>query len=206
MRNANGIRAGFARVALLTVWFVVSMAIVSGLMADHWIPLPRPEGDSFTYQSRGEPANDQSDATRPKAHHFLYGECPCSRRVLDQLLERHALSGVDETIVLVDGPAALVTEASNLGYRVDLVAAAELEHRYGVVSSPLLVVTDASERLLYSGGYTDRKQGFAIRDTEILRKLRSGEHVSPLPVFGCATSRELQARIDPLGLKYEQQP
>jgi hypothetical protein len=55
--------------------------------------------------------------------------------------------------------------------------------------------------VVYSGGYTSRKQGPEIEDVAIVAAVRAQKVPKTLPVFGCATARELASALDPLGLK-----
>lgn len=103
--------------------------------------------------------------------------------------------------MLIGGDSELATRVAERGYTVDIVSPAELEKKYGVVAAPLLMFIDPQGQLRYSGGYTDRKQGIAIRYNPIVTELLHGKTVEALPVYGCAVSKGLQAIVDPLRLK-----
>jgi hypothetical protein len=178
----------------------------SYLLAGHLLTLPRPDQSEVlraALRDRRVPGNPD----RWTALHVLYADCGCSRRILDHLLERRALPGLDERIVLVLGEdeteaGALRPPALAAGFTFEVLTPEDLEARLGVESSPLLVIADPAGAARYVGGYTDRKRGPDIEDAAILARLRQGERVAPLPVFGCATSKKLQRKLDPLSLKY----
>lgn len=186
---------------VLTIWATTMTLIGACLMVGHWVSLPAPSFDdphllNLTAASSMESADREWSAT-----HFLFGKCPCSRRVLDRIIGRSPHGEVNEKIVLIDGDEPLRQSAEDAGYRVEVVEAYELKDRYGVEAAPLLVVVDPQGVVKYSGGYTARKQGPDIQAEAILSRLVAGEEVESLPLYGCAVSRNLQAIVDPLRLK-----
>jgi hypothetical protein len=187
--------------ACLGSWAALMLLIGASLMVNHWVPLPRPELE----QSVGNAslASFQSaDTTHPwTAVHFLYAECPCSRRVLNYLLEQSPREDVIERIVLIGDAGEFAMKAETPGYEVDCVTPEELLTKYSVEAAPLLMVFDSVGRQRYVGGYTSRKQLLDIQDRAILEQLMSGQEVETLPLFGCAVSRRLKSLVDPLGLK-----
>lgn len=189
----------------LTVWAAALSVVIASLMVGHWVSLPHPDlGEQLTVPTKflGSTTEDSGATGQLIAYHFLYGECPCSQRILHRLLKRPSLDGISEKIVLIGENAEVVENARNMGYQLDVVTPMELSSRYGVQSAPLMVVTDPDSKILYSGGYTTRKQGPAIQDESILLSLMEGRIANDLPVYGCAVSRELQTLVDPFRLKY----
>lgn len=187
--------------ACLGSWAVLMLLIGASLMVNHWVPLPRPK-----VEQGGSAASLVSFQTVDAAHrwaavHFLYAECPCSRRVLDHLLQQQPRAEVAERIVLIGDATQLATNAETQGYEVDCVMPEELLTKYGVEAAPLLMIFDPQGRQRYVGGYTSRKQLLDIQDRAILGQLQSGQEVEPLPLFGCAVSGRLKSLVDPLGLK-----
>lgn len=188
----------------ICMWTAALGLIIAALMTGHWVILPHPKvGETLQGNDlNAEPANNP----QLTAAHFLYADCPCSRRVLEHVLDRDPVDGVREKIVLIDDrPAAndsTTANATNRGFEIETVTPAELKNRYGIEAAPLLVVANGSKKIVYSGGYTARKQGPNIQDTTILTALANGNSPKNLPVFGCAVSEELQALLDPLKLKY----
>jgi hypothetical protein len=175
--------------------------IGASLMVNHWVPLPRPELE----QTEGKTSLASFQIADANHHwvaiHFLYAECPCSRRVLDHLLEQSPRANAFERVVLIGDAEELFVKAEAQGYEVDSVAPEELLAKYGVEAAPLLMIFDPNGQQRYVGGYTSRKQLLNIQDRVILEQLQSGEDVEPLPVFGCAVSERLKSLVDPFGLK-----
>lgn len=182
-------------------WVVLMIIIGASLMANHWVPLPRPEVEQTA--SRASLASFQSaDVSHHwTAIHFLFAGCPCSRRVLDHLLEQSPHEGVSERIVLIGDASEVGEKAEARGYTVDCVAPEQLLAKYGVEAAPLLLIVDPNGQHRYIGGYTSRKQLLDIQDRAILDSLMSGQEVKPLPLFGCAVSERLKSIVDPLGFK-----
>lgn len=182
----------------LPVWLIGLSVITSSLMVGHWITLPHPEtGDRL-------PASVPvvfSDESGTYTFHFLYGDCPCSRRVLRRVLDRDPISGANERIVLIGDDPEMESLAVSKGFSVDVVTPPQLKSIYGVESAPLLVMTDKAGNISYSGGYTSRKQGPDIQDDKIIRDVIAGRSVDELPLYGCAVSANLKAILDPLNLK-----
>ena len=171
-------------------------------MARHLLTLPAPSyADPGLHDAI---ARLRSPAEQRKwfAMHVMYAGCGCSQRVLGNLLLRAPVENVAERIVFIGKDDDDVEgKARALGYGFDSVTREELAARYHVEAAPLLVVADQNGNVKYVGGYTDRKQSPAIRDTEILSGLVRGARVAPLPTFGCAVSDKLQATVNPLGIK-----
>jgi hypothetical protein len=122
--------------------------------------------------------------------------------LLDHLTTRPHPRGVDEALLLVGEGPEMAARARAHGYRVVALRPEELKSRFNLSAAPLMVVADAAGRVRYAGGYTTHKQGPAPQDLEILGSLMRKRSVAELPVFGCAVSKQLQALLDPLGLKY----
>jgi len=199
-QSASHALRAFVGGVFIVVWIVALGLIIAGLMTGHWVVLPHPEvGESLTPT---EPEFSGSADAELTALHFLYADCPCSRRVLNHVLDRQTIAGVCEKIVLIGDDHTIRGLALSSGYQFEAVAADELKAQYGVEAAPLLVVTDPKANIVYSGGYTTRKQGPAILDVATITALTKGKSPACLPVYGCAVSQELQALVDPFGLKY----
>lgn len=214
MRKQSSVK--YASYLVLAVWAGLLTVAVSSLMAGHWVSLPHPESGSRLVM--GDEATDGPSGESIVTFHFLYSDCPCSRRVLNHVLKRKSLERANERLVLIgDSPnqqsaaqsaaqsatqTATQNAAESLGFNVDMVTPAGLMKRYGIEAAPLLVVTKLDGTILYSGGYTARKQGLNYRDVDVINRALSGETLDSLPLYGCAVSERLQSLIDPLSLKY----
>jgi hypothetical protein len=133
--------------------------------------------------------------------HVLYGRCRCSRLIIDAIASGPRPPNVTEMVVAVDPGADWATRLGQRGIPIVPTDQAGLKRDYGVVAAPLLVVLDPSGQVVYSGGYTSRKQGPEIEDVAIVAALRAQTVPKTLPVFGCATASDLAKALDPLGLK-----
>jgi hypothetical protein len=186
---------------VLAVWACLMIVIGASLMVSHWVPLPMPAVDDAAWSANLTNFCTDQASGRWAVLHFLYAECPCSRRVLEHVIEQPPRDGVTEWIVLIGSDVELAARAEKQGYKVDCVSPEELKSKYGVEAAPLLVVSDPDGKPRYAGGYTSRKQGPNFQDRQILADLMAGHKVPALPLYGCAVSRRLQGIVDPLGLK-----
>jgi thioredoxin-related protein len=137
------------------------------------------------------------------AVHILDQECKCSQRVLDRVLAEQRPTGIVERVVMIakEVSPARIAAIHAKGLDLDIVTPEELGERYRVQAAPLLIVLDPEDAVRYVGGYTPRKQADDVRDLAMIAALRRGEHVEPLPTFGCAVGRALKDKIDPLGIR-----
>lgn len=186
----------------LLVWAGFMTFLVSCLMVGHWISLPHPKADNAEWAGKLTGAAYDDSTPQWLALHVLYADCPCSIRILKQVVQREAYPGIRERIVLIGENPELAQAAQTQGYEVECVTPEQLWEQYGLESAPMLVVLDPDRSPRYSGGYTSRKQGPDIQDTAIIEKLLAGQNVESLPVYGCAVSNNLQSIVDPLGIKY----
>ena len=188
---------------LLGLWGVSVIGVGGFLLARHLIPLPQPAlADPRLRQALAQERRDSRSRVW-LVRHILYEDCGCSRRVLEHLLQRGPLGDpaaiIDEKVVMV-GEGAPPESLAARGIAAEALRPGELWSRYHVEAAPTLIVSDPSGLVRYAGGYTERKQGPAIRDAEIVRGLIADRTVPALPIFGCAVSEELRAKIDPLQL------
>ncbi len=195
LRGTSFVTVGF--------WAVLMTVVSASLMVGHWVSLPHPEVGSRPAVFRSAVGGGSGESPTFHAFHFLYGDCPCSRRVLDHVLERGAIDGVREHLILIGDDPKNERRAVAAGFDVRVVTPAELETCFGVAAAPLLMIVDPSGVVRYSGGYTERKQALAIDDQAIIRRTIAGETPDGLPLYGCAVSDGLRAIVDPLGIKYQ---
>lgn len=186
---------------VFVLWVPVLLVVVASLMVGYWVILPRPPtGDP---EVRAAVATlRSSDDQGWMAVHVLYGECPCSRRVLKHVLSSQRPTGVSEKLVLVGRDAEFERKARDKGLRVDVVEMEQLLSKYHLTAAPMLLVVNPRGDVVYMGGYTARKQGPDIADVQIIKHLMVGEAERERPVFGCAVGESLQNALDPLHIKY----
>lgn len=172
----------------LGAWLVAASLLGAGLMALHApLPLAGPSGGAV--------------GDRYVLLHALDMQCPCSRRVLDDLEKRGAHLDVTERVLLVDGDQATASRVRGRGFLVEALDGQALAARYHIESVPLLVILRPDGSVAYTGAHAPRPQ-MPPADLALLEQVRGGDQPTPWPVLGCATSRELQRQRDPLGLKY----
>jgi len=186
-----------AAILLLALWAPGSIVLVGAMMMSHVLALPTPATRAVeaALVRLGEPRGGWN------AFHVLYADCPCSRRVAESLVARGARDDFRERVLLVGHDSTLSAALSAKGFHVSSVTSEELKERFGIEAAPAFFAVTPDGSVPYLGGYSDYKQGPA-QDTRILSLVRRGLQPEPLPLFGCAVSRELQAKADPLGLKY----
>ncbi len=184
----------------VVAWSAAVLLVVSLMMGSHWYGLPRPELSDPRFVSA-------IAGLRPEGHrgwhavHVLYSECRCSENVVTHHVMRPRLEAVAETLLWVGRPTPSSVRAAERGQRVPVVDPDALERDYHVEAAPLLVAADDRDRIRYAGGYSERKQGPSIEDVSIVRELLAGGDPDSLPLFGCATARELARSLDPLSLR-----
>ena len=179
------------------LWVPGSIVVVALLMTSHLLALPTPAARAV------EVALARLDAreTGWRAFHVLYTGCPCSLRVAESLVLRGARIDFRERVLLVGEDEVLSGRLRARGFAVDSLTQDELKARYGVEAAPAFFAVGPDGTVRYLGGYTAFSQG-QEQDSRLLDLVRRGDHPDPLPLYGCAVSRELQARTDPFGIKY----
>jgi len=187
--------------AAFWLWAPTLFVVVATLMVGHWYSLPKPSRQDAALEQSIRMLGGSSAKNDWTVVHALYSKCRCSQRILTHLFSRRPLAGATEVIVLVGTDAEYERGARSSGYALHVVSPEEFSRTYHFEAAPLLAVSDARGNLRYVGGYTDRKQGLAVRDVEIVRALQRNDTPGELPLFGCAVSRSLQELMDPLGIK-----
>ncbi len=189
--------------ALLIVWAVFLSAVCSTFLGSHLVALPQPERDDTALAAAIADHRRVQDSGQWMVLHVLYGECPCSRKIADEIVraDRPRPAGISETVLFIGEDRRLADAALAAGFRVDELTHEQLKAQWHVEAAPLLIVADPLGVVRYVGGYTSRKQGPDVRDIAIIEDLQANTEVDVLPLFGCAVSQALQAAVDPLGLR-----
>jgi hypothetical protein len=188
------------RVALWA-WFPAVLIVTATLMASHLLALPQPVRNDPELVAALSGLRAPHTEGRWLAVHVLYAQCRCSQRLIDHLVSRPHPTNVTETVLLVGADAQIEQRVRAAGYRLVVVEPAQLTSRYHLSAAPLLAVLDPTRQVRYLGGYTREKQGADPQDTRIIADLMHENTVSELPLLGCAVSKELQAMLDPFGLR-----
>jgi len=190
------VKVGFA------LWATLLMVVVGTLMVGHWYTLPKPDKGDAVLASALSELRGPEQATAWMGVHVLYTECRCSQRVFDHLFSSKRIDALSEKILLVGADASIESRAIRSGFDVTVLTPAQLREQFALQSAPLLLVVNPAGEIVYSGGYTTRKQGPDIRDIAIITSLMQDNAAQELPLYGCGTSAELQSMLDPLGIKY----
>ena len=182
------IRATPARV-LLAAWAVATLGIGVALTALHDVPLPPPATAALA-------ASD-----RPTMIHALDTRCGCSKRLAEYLVGRGPTPKAHEIVLVSGEPAELVAQLRARGFDARAMAESEMQTSYQIESVPSLVIARADGSVAYRGAHRPRPQ-MDPADLDLLAEVESGASPNALAIFGCAVSRALQERIDPLGIKF----
>lgn len=187
----------------LVAWAGLALVGTSTLMASHLYTLPQPELADPKLRERVAALRTNVAPDQWHAIHVLYAACRCSQRIFDHLFDAPRPAGFHETVLLVGDDDAAVARANAAGFEVVGVTPTQLAQEFHIEAAPLLMVSDPAGRIVYAGGYSERKQGYEALDREVMEGLRDGAAPSTLPLFGCGVSKQLQSALDPLGLKYD---
>jgi len=169
-------------------WFAAVSLLGAGLLARHVVALPAPASDEGLARSLRQFRGADGPQTW-LAVHVLYAECRCSQRIATHLLATQRPAGWHEVVLWVGN----ATPSPQLERHFDVrrIEREELS-RLGIEAAPLLVALDSNDRVRYSGGYSNRKQGSVVADLTILESARREAHVAALPLFGCAVGDRLK--------------
>lgn len=187
--------------AVFWLWIPAASLVAATLMTGHWATLPSPAADDERLHTALAELRTPEEQADWMVVHVLYAACTCSGRVVDHLLADPRPAGVVETILWVGSVPELDARVEAGPFAVVHVRPEELELRFAIEGAPLFFVVDPEGNVRYHGGYTDRKQGLAIRDVEIIERVRASDDVTSLPLFGCPTSDRLRDLLDPFGLR-----
>ena len=187
-------------ITALSCWALCAFVVSGTLMAGHWITLPKPELTHAQWTAL-LPPNKPDDTASWHAFHFLYSDCPCSMRILDELLDYPPNTSVNETLILIGESVTSAEAAATMGYSIKYTTPEKLEEDFGIEAAPLLIVISDQQALTYVGGYTSRKQSLNSQHREVISRCHAGDEVDSLPLYGCAVSSALKDLVDPLRLK-----
>ncbi len=182
----------------IAIW-AVAVVLTGGILTSYHMPFNTP-GDRIL-------ALAHADADW-QAIHVLSGGCGCSQRVLAHLRQRGKLQDIEEQIVMVDGAETDLPGTSEVlaalnrdGFPVRHLTAEIAARDFGLRGVPLLAIVAPGRKIAYLGGYGTAGDP----DGALLRTVRAGNSIRPLPAIGCAVGAALQARSDPWSLKYRSQ-
>ncbi|MBV9267104.1 MAG: hypothetical protein JO061_13120 [Acidobacteriaceae bacterium] len=137
------------------------------------------------------------------AVHVLAAGCACSRKVAEHLIARGRVAGLRDAVVLVGQDPEVMSKLQLAGIATEYMSPEDAANRFHLRGAPWLMFVDSDGKVRYAGGYSstrDVRDGY--QDLRIWSTLRSGGTLAALPAYGCAIGQQMQARIDPFGLKY----
>ncbi len=179
-----------AALVALGLWLAAGM-VAGGLLLLRHAPYRVPEVDDVHLRAL---TSELAPGTFGVAH-IMYRSCACSSRTLTHLLERGAIPGVDELVLLVDDDGASDPDDQRLvaaGFRVTAITPLTLKERFAIHAAPVLVVARPDHSVAYIGGYNRHKQEARYADVSIIGDVVHATEAAPLPVFGCATTAALE--------------
>lgn len=192
--TAEKIRNKKILLGVTLIWAIGLIIVMSSLLVEHTISFK-----PLIFSFKNEASHSDLSLT-----HVLGAGCKCSKTVAQYLHDRKPLKDVAETVVLIGNDKDLETLVS--GYNLKKVTPESIDSEL-IVGVPYLFVKNASDIVLYAGGYSSshitEKTNFL--DLEILNSFRGkGRTPASLPVFGCATSQKYRSLLDPFNLKYKE--
>lgn len=188
---------GILRVVGFSLWLVVATLAAATLTAWHTVDLTPPE--HVALRGHGD--------SKWRMTHYLAGDCACSRAVGRHLVARGPIAWVNEEILLLgrgdtSAENQLLNELKHGGFHPKVIAAEAAASLHGVEGVPLLEISAPDGAIHYRGGYREQNAPPGeYLDAAILTKLIASEPVPATRVYGCATSRRLRTRLDPLSLR-----
>lgn len=188
-------RRGFWLGAVFVFW-VVSISIPLGLFsASHQAVLPVAQ-ESVAITPNAGPSNWH-------IVHVLAEECPCSRSVVEYLLERGSKGEMVEEVVLLGGSDSSLEKLRAAGFEVRAVDSEDFCQSVGSEGVPFFQVVRGNAAPAYSGAYFDSafRATSGFLDLKTFSRIEAGGFVVNRPVYGCATSERLQSILDPFGFK-----
>lgn len=180
---------------VFVVWFAVVSVPISILMAQHNLPF------SIDVKTPTQILKTLSNKDHILVTHILSAKCKCSKRVGRYLETTVRPAFLQESIVVVEGSLPNEAELLKKGYKLSHVAVADLKMQFNLEAAPVLLVSDSSGELKYSGGYKNIDE-IDHRDLEIIGQIKAGDKVAAFPVLGCALTPALKTAMDPFSLKY----
>lgn len=181
--------------AFLAIWAPLSVTVIGLLMVNHTVAMPSP---SDLQRLRSGVDALRGDAERITIH-VIYAGCSCTDRLIDHLIARGAGPG-PELVFFVGQPLQRHLGLSEAGYQLVLTDDGALRDQLSIDAAPVLIEV-AQGQLSYVGGYFRYPAAVRPLDVSLRHAVDAGQRPEPLPVFGCAVTPELAARLDPLGLQ-----
>jgi hypothetical protein len=189
---------GILRVLGFSVWLAVATLAAATLTAWHSVDLTPGQG----LATARSPRDGKWHLT-----HYLAGDCACSRAVARHLLARGPIGSATEEVFFVGSTETTVENQlldglKRSGFHPKVITAEAAASLHGVEGVPLLEIAGPDKTIRYRGGYRERNAApEEYLDAAIFTRLVASKPVLSARVYGCATSRRLRSRLDPLSLR-----
>jgi len=182
----------------LIIWIPVISTVIGFLMVNHIIAMPLP--DDYKRIQENMPQLRHSPGWL--IVHVIYQNCSCTNSLTSSLLESGSQPGVDESIIFVGDDEEFERRFKARGFYFKFETRASIADQFGIEAAPMLLIFSPDDRLKYGGGYFERPSVYRSMDQKYLTKLKKGEDVEALPLYGCPVSTRLQKIMDPFGIEY----
>lgn len=183
----------------LVLWVAVLLPVLAVLMVGHIVSLPAPNDDQRLENAVKALHHDHHS---PLLIHVIYQHCSCTNSLFAHLIDRGRFASVREQVLFVGDDPTKRMAAQKAGYEVMTISRHALVRTFGIEAAPVLLIVDATGSIVYLGGYYRHPATVVPQDEMIYAQIQRGQHIDPLPLYGCAVSDRLQQAFDPLGLKY----
>jgi hypothetical protein len=141
-----------------------------------------------------------------KIVHVLGEGCGCSEFVSEYLYERGKKLGLNELVYFIGNEESLKSNLRVKGFDTSFHTFESIrKKKLKTEGVPYFQIYNTENKLVYSGGYDNKMitKYTKFKDLEILKSLQIYKTTDKsLPVYGCATSKNIQELIDPFQLKY----
>jgi len=183
----------------LILWIPLISIVISFQMVNHIVSMPLPD-DYRKIQDR-MPRLRQSKGWLMV--HVIYKNCSCTNALTTSLIDRKVTPNLEEWVIYAGSDRKIQEQFEAAGFLFQAETKVSIDERYGIEAAPMLLIFSPENGLAYGGGYFERPSVFHSMDQALLRRIKEGEAVDALPLYGCAVSPRLQKLIDPLGIKFQ---
>jgi hypothetical protein len=182
----------------LIIWIPVISAVIGFLMVNHLIAMPLPDD----YKRIQDNMPHLRSGPGWLMVHVIYQNCSCTTALTTSLLKRGSEPGINESVIFVGDDPEFKRRFEVRGFSFHFMTKYTIADLYGIEAAPMLLIFSPDNQLEYGGGYFERPSVYRSMDQKYLGRIKKGEHVKALPLYGCAVSARLQKITDPFGIKY----
>ena len=141
--------------------------------------------------------------------HIIGEGCNCSQLVGEYLMKRGPEKQYYEEVILIGNFKKLAKQLKEKGFAVKQTPLEDLIYKKIDLSGvPFFMLYDQKGVVQLISGYSNQLINpftTQFKDKELVSAFFKEKKDKPLPIFGCAVSKEYQKLLDPLGLKYKKE-